>query len=429
MGKAQAPDTTLYEKHDVIIVGGGPVGLFCGLALAQKGIDVMVLEAEKDIVPSPRALMYFPIVLHEFAKAGILDDVVSAGYKNQSGLTFRTPASTTNKVLARIPPGKATTSSIDYGVQLGQPKLAAIVRKHALKLPNFHLRYNTRFLSLDEVDDGVRVKARLGVTGNEKDAEVEFSASFLIAADGASSSVRKHLSIPFDGYTWSDWRFLAINIRYDFAAHGYGAANHVIDAEDWAVIVRASNEEEGLWRIATGVRPDVPVEDIVDKWLPGKLEKLLPGPRPLKYELQAVNPYWAHERVAERFVKGRVIFCGDAAHVNNPLTALGLSTGLVDVAVLGRLLPQAFEAKSNSRIPPSWPGLLEKYATLRRTDFVKRVQKFALEGKLRIHSTDAKVIAQREDFFNMLNKNPGFGMFVASTMMETLPDNLELSLP
>ena len=47
----------MEEKHDVIIVGGGPVGLFCGLTLAQKGVDVLVLEAEADIVQSPRALM------------------------------------------------------------------------------------------------------------------------------------------------------------------------------------------------------------------------------------------------------------------------------------------------------------------------------------------------------------------------------------
>lgn len=64
---------------------------------------------------------------------------------------------------------------------------------------------------------------------------------------------------------------------------------------------------------------------------------------------------------------------------------------------------------------------------MRRKDFVNRVQKQAIEGKLRIHSTDKKVVAEREDFFNMLNKNPGFGMFVASTMMETLPDNFSPS--
>ena len=91
------------------------------------------------------------------------------------------------------------------------------------------------------------------------------------------------------------------------------------------------------------------------------------------------------------------------------------------MGVLSRLLPKAFSAKDSVR----WPQLLDKYATLRRTEFINKVQKQALEGKLRMHSTDPKVVAQREDFFNMLNKNPGFGAFVAGTMMETLPDDLE----
>ena len=213
--------------------------------------------------------------------------------------------------MAQIPPGIAPEGVIDYGVQLGQPRLAAIVRKHALQLPNFRIQYATRFISLEEIDDGVNVTA---MAVNEGKVQ-RFNASFVVACDGASSPVRKSLAIPFDGYTWSDWRFLAIDIRYDFAAHGYGPANHIIDAEDWAVIVRASNEEEGLWRIATGIRPDVPVDEI-DDHIPAKLDKLLPGPRPLKYEIVAVNPYWAHERVAESYVKGRVILCGDAAHVS-----------------------------------------------------------------------------------------------------------------
>jgi 2-polyprenyl-6-methoxyphenol hydroxylase-like FAD-dependent oxidoreductase len=104
--------------------------------------------------------------------------------------------------------------------------------------------------------------------------------------------------------------------------------------------------------------------------------------------------------------------------VNNPLTALGLTTGLVDVAVLSRLLPKAFEDAT------SWPMLLDKYSSMRRKDFINNVQKQTIQGKLRIHSTDRKVVAERDDFFNMLNKNPGFGMFIASTMMETVPDDL-----
>lgn len=106
--------------------------------------------------------------------------------------------------------------------------------------------------------------------------------------------------------------------------------------------------------------------------------------------------------------------------MNNPLTALGLTTGLVDAAVLARLLPQVFTPEGAH----AWHKVLSNYSSIRRNDFLNRVQKQAIEGKLRIHSTDKKVVAKRNDFFNMLNKNPGFGIFVASTMMETLPDNL-----
>ncbi|KAH3955458.1 hypothetical protein HBI25_213210 [Parastagonospora nodorum] len=243
--------------YDVIIIGGGPVGLFLGLSLARQDIEVLVLEAEADIVPSPRALMYFPIVLHEFEKSGILDDVVEAGYKNQEGLCFRTPFGGTNEVLAKIPPGEASDGEIDYGVQLAQPEMAGIIRNHALKCPTFTIKYNTRFVDMKEQNDTVIVEAQPHIGEN-----LFYAAQFLVACDGASSSVRKRLDIPFEGLTWDDWRFLAINIKYDFAKYGYPAANHVIDPEDWAVIVRASNEKEGPWRIATGIDPKIPVDQI-----------------------------------------------------------------------------------------------------------------------------------------------------------------------
>lgn len=46
------------HKHEVIIVGGGPVGMFLGLSLARKNVEVLVLEAEREIGQSPRALMF-----------------------------------------------------------------------------------------------------------------------------------------------------------------------------------------------------------------------------------------------------------------------------------------------------------------------------------------------------------------------------------
>lgn len=297
---------------DVVIVGSGPVGLFLGMSLCQTqpGLKVTLLEAGQDINQSPRALMYFPIVLNEFRKLGILEKVVAAGHKNEEGLCFRTSVANGDKVLAKIPPGHATDGvSIDYGVQLGQPRLAKIIRDHAEKsCPNLSILYDTTYTSLEHDEEGVTVKA---ATPQES---VIVRASFAIACDGASSQVRKDLDIPFDGFTWKDWRFLAINIRYPFEKYGYPAANHVIDEEDWAVVVRAGNAAEGLWRVATGIDPSIPVEELRPH-VEEKLERILPGPRPLKYDIEAINPYWAHERCAARFNVGRVILCGDAAHV------------------------------------------------------------------------------------------------------------------
>lgn len=251
----------------------------------------------------------FPIVLNEFAKVGILDEVTAAGFKNTEGLCFRTPYNGTNRILARIPPGKSSKGSVNYGVQLGQAKLSSIMLKSAVQCPSFSIRYNTRYVYHEEDETLVHVQV-------ESAAGVEsLSAPFMVACDGANSAVRKALEIPFEGFTWKDWQFVAVNIYFDFSKHGYPAANHIIDSEDWAVIVRASNEKEGLWRIALGIPPDLEPAD-VEPCVIAKLERLLPGPRPLDYRIDAISPYWAHEKVAQSFRTGRVVLCGDAAHVS-----------------------------------------------------------------------------------------------------------------
>jgi 2-polyprenyl-6-methoxyphenol hydroxylase-like FAD-dependent oxidoreductase len=50
-----AADKISIEHAQVIIVGAGPVGLFAALKLAQGGVDVLLLEADKQVLQSPRA--------------------------------------------------------------------------------------------------------------------------------------------------------------------------------------------------------------------------------------------------------------------------------------------------------------------------------------------------------------------------------------
>jgi 2-polyprenyl-6-methoxyphenol hydroxylase-like FAD-dependent oxidoreductase len=69
--------------EDVIIIGGGPVGFISALGLAQAGVRVTVIEAEPQIIDSPRAAVYFWSVLDGLERLGILEEAEAAGVRKQ----------------------------------------------------------------------------------------------------------------------------------------------------------------------------------------------------------------------------------------------------------------------------------------------------------------------------------------------------------
>src|SRR5271167_4996535 len=65
---------------EVLIVGGGPVGLMTALGLARAGVPVTLLEAEDAIVYSPRAISYVWPILAGLEHFGVLADMIAAGH-------------------------------------------------------------------------------------------------------------------------------------------------------------------------------------------------------------------------------------------------------------------------------------------------------------------------------------------------------------
>ncbi|MDB5519138.1 MAG: hypothetical protein JWQ17_5896, partial [Tardiphaga sp.] len=67
------------ERYDAIIVGAGPVGTICALALARKGMSVALVEAEHEINRNPRAATTHPATLEMLADLDLIDDVIAQG--------------------------------------------------------------------------------------------------------------------------------------------------------------------------------------------------------------------------------------------------------------------------------------------------------------------------------------------------------------
>jgi 2-polyprenyl-6-methoxyphenol hydroxylase-like FAD-dependent oxidoreductase len=256
-----------------------------------------------------------PIVLNELEKVGLYEDVEKAGHKNEKGITFRKSNAKGGEILGRLQMSLVPKGAVKYnfaGIHLGQHTLAEIILKHCQQHKTFNIIWGHKFSG---VQQNSASEKPVTITCVGPVGEKFFTCDYLVGADGAGSSVRRSQCIPFEGFTWQDFRFVASNVIYDFEGlGGFTTANMIVDKEDWAVIAR-TGPGNAPWRVAFGVRTDIPESEILAQ-LPEKYERLLPGPRPLKYELVSANPYWAHQRVAKKLRVGRVILCGDAGHVS-----------------------------------------------------------------------------------------------------------------
>ncbi|RSL44977.1 hypothetical protein CEP54_014462 [Fusarium duplospermum] len=312
----------------VVIIGAGPVGLFTALLLAQSGIRVIVYESEAGIRQSPGAFEYFPAVLEEFSKAGILEAVIVAGEKSQDGCDWRDKDG--NIIGGLAPP----PDNPHFAVNLPQPELCQVILDAVIETGNGHVHFNHTFRRLQQQDGFVDY----WVTNNADDHELQGRCRYLVGADGGTSTVRSNLGIELEGYTWEPWLFVAVDFQYSLGELGWKAANFIVDPEDWGFVVKRG--KGASWRMMTGVRraeASTGKTNTLDKAtieaVRSRLRRLLPGDTSsIQYE--AMAPYVAHQRCASSFVQGNALLAGDAAHLNNPVGGLGITTGLLDAAHL-----------------------------------------------------------------------------------------------
>lgn len=392
--------------EDVIVIGGGPVGFINALGLAQAGVRVTVIEAEPQIIRSPRAAVYFWSVLEGLGRLGILAEAEAAGVRKQD---YTYLIRRTGERIGYSMEVLAGATAHPYNLHLSQDQLAGIAMRKLRTLSNASVRFGARLEKLQQ--DAAGVTLSVATAGETQ----ELRARWVIGADGAGSTVRRLLDLSFDGMTWPE-RFVATNVYCDFERHGYARATFVIDERFGAVIVILN--KEGLWRCTYMEDAELPEETFLER-LPQAYQALLPAQG--SYRLERASPYRMHQRSAQRYRVGRIILAGDAAHVTNPTGGLGLTSGLLDsYALYPALAAVVLEGVDDE--------VLDRYAAARRDIFVNRVSPQAIANKrlvfhangggreleeslavLRRLGTDAEFCRQRLMFTKSLETPPLVG--------------------
>lgn len=380
-------NNNMESIEGVVVVGGGAVGLLTALILGKAGARVVVLEHAPDVSSASWAVAYTPASVAVLERAGLLVDISKAAIRSDDLVYRYADASLIAMMQWNV---LNEDSRHPYMLLLAQHHVCAVIVEHLRRLPNVEIRWNHRLKGLEHEGSWVNL------THCTPGGDSELQARWVVGADGAQSTVRRHLGVSFDGVTWPE-QMVAVNVFYDFALNGYSRINFVQDAVDAATIVQL--DRSGLWRVCYEESRGLSDAQI-SRRASERLLRLLPGtPTPDQFRIERIQPYRVQQRCAEAFQRGRVILAGDAAHVGNPMGGLSLSGGVADaehvaLALMARLrdsgpqadaaLEQAMITHRDARLALTSPSATPYLSWLRDSDKKRRARDtllFEVAGK------------------------------------------------
>jgi 3-(3-hydroxy-phenyl)propionate hydroxylase len=370
------------EPGEILIAGGGPVGLVTGYALAKEGIPVIVFDDNSELQEDPRAATTHPATLELLGQLGVIDQVIEQGLVSP---IFRFWDRPTGEMVAEFDHALLKNDTpYPFVVQCEQFKLTHILLDLMAGLDNCDVKFSHRVSGLSVGAD--RVSVDVETPGGPE----QFTGRYLIGCDGGRSLVRKEMDIDFEGFTWAE-RFLVLTTPFDFEAErGMCYRNYIADPEEWCNCFKVAGDgPPGLWRTVYPADPDVPEESLMsDEFVQNKLQNFFPLGQ--DYDIVHRNLYTVHQRVAATFRKGPVLLAGDACHVNNSIGGMGLNGGIQDAMNLAEKLVAVWKGDAGE-------DLLDRYDAQRRSYAKDYVQQQSIQNKKRLEASGAQARKRSQD--------------------------------
>ncbi|MEX6502556.1 bifunctional 3-(3-hydroxy-phenyl)propionate/3-hydroxycinnamic acid hydroxylase MhpA [Pseudomonas zhanjiangensis] len=327
---------------DVVIIGAGPCGVTAANLLGSQGIDTLVVDKAADVLPIPRAI-----------------GMCNEGARILQGIGLYQRALQDMRLIDKVrflATGGQEIFHADTGAQVNgfaeqhmfyQPHLERQLRDGLQRHPSVQLETACECLQIDQLDSGVRLWLK-DAQGRRR----QVTCQYLLAADGARSTVRKVLGLDFKGKTYAqDWLILDVgkdpcpNHELVFLCDPRRPGvtmSAPFGKRRWEFLIKDGESHQQMLS-------DASVRQLLEPWGDAKA---------MQVERRAV--YTFHARVAERFRDGRVFLLGDAAHITPPFAGQGMMAGLRDAhnlswklaAVLrGRLGEQILDSYDRERRP------------------------------------------------------------------------------
>ena len=363
----------MAERTQVIIVGGGPVGVGLAVELGLRGVSCTLIERRTGLHQIPKGQNLTARTLEHFYFWGLVDELRGARVMpNEYPIGGVTAYKHMMSEYWNAPPGRELVKSyyFEENDRLPQYLLEGVLRKRAASLPTVTLLYGHEVTKLSQGDDGVSVTVVGEVSPND---EAVYEADYVVGCDGGRSLVRDEIGIERRGSDFDQKMLLAV-----FRSK---ALHEAFKRFPPRTTYRAMDPElNGYWmffgRVDVGeswfFHAPVPLNTTADNY---DFQALLNRAAGFEFEAEFEHVgFWDMKvAVADRYQVGRVFIAGDAAHSHPPYGGYGLNNGLEDVTNLGWKLAAVLQGWGGS-------GLLGSYGEERRPIFWETGEDFIASG-------------------------------------------------
>lgn len=335
------------RRVEVAIVGAGPVGLTLATLLGQQGVSAVVIERHDTTVVESRAAVLDGESIRILHATG-LGEPLTGGMVTGFG-HFSVTA--TGKPLLHVHPERRPHGH-PFLTWIHQPDVENTLCEGLRRYPSVEVMLGRSVESIAQTDRTATVR---GTTSDG--VPFSFTADYVIGCDGANSTVRRLLDIPFDGSTYQE-RWLVVDWEQDRSALPGGSWFYT-DPHGPAITARMPGGRR-RWEFA--LRPDEKsgpeisdADALTDEYIASMIGRYTD---PSAGTIARRTVYRFHDRRAQRWRLGRIMLAGDAAHLMPPFAGLGLNNGLRDAVNLGWKLRAVLSGASDA--------LLDTYEAERR---------------------------------------------------------------
>lgn len=363
------------QRHDVLVVGLGPVGSTAANLAGSLGLDCVGVDLSPQVFGLPRAIHFDADVMRIFQAVGLADAVSDICRPGSGSLHLGADGEPIRDF--RVV-GATGEQGWNPHYMFYQPELDQLLRDGAAARPGVQLLLGWGCERLGQDGDGVVATLR-HPSGERR----EVRARYLIGCDGASSTVRRQIGVKLHDFGFEE-AWIVVDMRVGSA--DLGPDHFVTRCDPQRPLVYAPGPgNHRRWEFMV-----LPGEDPEEMSRPARMREIIEPTAPWLGEPEVVRSavYTFHGLVAESWSDGAVFLAGDAAHQTPPFYAQGMCHGIRDVRNLLWKLAAVIRGDAER-------SLLDTYEA-ERVPHVDAIIEAAVENGRYICMLDPELAARRD---------------------------------